>query len=339
MRRSTVFGLIGAVLVIGIGAYTAYWWIAAGKIADAASDWARQAHERQLDVSWQAIRVAGYPFSFRLELTDAVVGDKAASPPTELRAPQISASIWPWNFHDISLGAPGGLAILVGPTQTPLARLGAARAEGTVAAASDGSAIVWLTLHQPKAEAGVALSARTARAWVIVPSHPPESHTEPAIGVAGLIDDLALPAAPPELSKTVDQVGFGITLMGALPSGSLKQAAAQWRDSGGTLELDHLDLRWGAVGVTASGTLALDSDLQPIGGFSGAISGYDQLMNTLVAAGRVKPGDARIARLALALLAKAGPDGRPEISTSFAIQNGEMLLGPAKLGKAPRIDW
>ena len=39
------------------------------------------------------------------------------------------------------------------------------------------------------------------------------------------------------------------------------------------------------------------------------------------------------------MLAKAGPDGRPEIATSFTIQNGEMYLGPVKLGKAPRIDW
>ena len=37
--------------------------------------------------------------------------------------------------------------------------------------------------------------------------------------------------------------------------------------------------------------------------------------------------------------AKAGPDGRPQIATSLTIQNGEMFLGPAKLGKAPRIDW
>ena len=39
MRRPTVFGLVGAVLVIGIGAYTAYWWIAAGKIENAATAW------------------------------------------------------------------------------------------------------------------------------------------------------------------------------------------------------------------------------------------------------------------------------------------------------------
>jgi len=59
----------------------------------------------------------------------------------------------------------------------------------------------------------------------------------------------------------------------------------------------------------------------------------------LVGAGRLKASDARVARLALALMAKTGPDGRPEIAASLTIQNGEMFLGPAKLGPAPRIDW
>ncbi|MGC2413068.1 MAG: DUF2125 domain-containing protein, partial [Stellaceae bacterium] len=104
-------------------------------------------------------------------------------------------------------------------------------------------------------------------------------------------------------------------------------------------ELDHLALRWGTLGVTGSGTLALDHDLQPIGAFSGAVEGYDALMSALVAAGRMRAGDARLARLALGMLAKPGPDGRPEIATSFTIQNGEMYLGPVKLGKVPRIDW
>src|SRR5579863_10229907 len=94
MRRATILALIG-ILVVAFGAYTAFWWIAAGKIKLAAGDWAQIAHEKQIDLSWQGIRVAGYPFSFRLELTDAVATDKAVNPPVELRAPQISASIRP----------------------------------------------------------------------------------------------------------------------------------------------------------------------------------------------------------------------------------------------------
>src|SRR5205814_2198025 len=108
---------------------------------------------------------------------------------------------------------------------------------------------------------------------------------------------------------------------------------------GGTAEIDNLTLRWGTLAVRGSGTLALDYDLQPMGAFSGAVEGYDELMNALVAAGRMKASDARLARIGLAMLAKAGPSGRPAITASFTIQNGEMFLGPAKLGPAPKIPW
>ena len=338
MRRATILALAG-ILVVAFGAYSAYWWVAAGKIKLAAGDWARAAQQKQLDVSWQDIRVAGYPFTFRLDLSDVAASDKASNPPVELRAPQISASIWPWDFHDFWLDAPGKISALVGADNAPLAKLDADAAEGAVSIAGDGRITIWLTLIEPKVDATAAVSARIVSAWLILPAHAPANHTDPGIAIAALLHDVALPAVPPGFGKTIDELGFGVTMMGTMPVGKLKDAVAAWRDSGGTLELDHLDLRWGAVGLTESGTLALDADLQPEGSLSGAVSGYEQLLNALVAAGRVKASDARIARLGLSFLGQPGADGRPQISTSFAIQNGQMQLGPVKLGKAPHIDW
>ena len=74
-------------------------------------------------------------------------------------------------------------------------------------------------------------------------------------------------------------------------------------------------------------------------GISGAVQGYDQILATLVQTGQMRASDAGLARIALTLLAKAGPDGKPETRTAFAIQNGQMSLGPAKLGRAPRLTW
>jgi hypothetical protein len=69
------------------------------------------------------------------------------------------------------------------------------------------------------------------------------------------------------------------------------------------------------------------------------IKGYDQILSALVQNGQMRASDAGLARIALTFLAKAGPDGKPEIRTAFTIQNGEMFLGPAKLGRTPRITW
>lgn len=339
MRRSTVFRLVGAVLVIGFGAYSAYWWVAAGKIKEQASAWRNAESAQKIDVAWQTMRVAGYPFSFRLEASDFSLKDDASNPPVALAATTLFASLKPWNFHNFWFSAPDGLSVAFGAAAAPLAKLDAQHGSGAVALGNDGGANIWLSLYQPKATAIATLGARALNAWVTLPAGAAATHLEAGLAVAMEVEDLGLPMAPPGFNAKVDDIGFGVTLMGEFPSGSLRQAAQQWRDSGGTVELDHLDLRWGDMQINGSGTLALDGDLQPIGGFSGGVSGFDQLLNGLVAAGRVKASDARVARLALAMLAKTGPDGRPEIAASLTIQNGQMYLGPAKLGPAPRIDW
>ena len=148
-----------------------------------------------------------------------------------------------------------------------------------------------------------------------------------------------MPLAVGPLGDSIDELNFAATQKGAIPGGKLANAVAAWRDAGGRIELDNLRLNWGALDATATGTLALDQDLQPTGSFSGAIQGYDQILTALVQNGQMRASDAGLARIALTLLAKAGPDGKPEIRTAFTIQNGQMFLGPAKLGRLPHITW
>src|SRR5579883_2594905 len=71
MRRR--IGLIVA------AAYSGFWWIAAGRIADGVAAWAAEAKADGLAVTWRDLRVAGYPLWFRVELADFALDD-AASP-------------------------------------------------------------------------------------------------------------------------------------------------------------------------------------------------------------------------------------------------------------------
>lgn len=340
MRRPTRLGLAIAILFVAAsGAYGAYWVIVAGRIEDGIAQWAGSLPAQNLDLSWRAIRVGGFPLAFRVELNDARLRDRATAPTAELRVPLLSGSARPWNLLLWHLTALDGLNATASLADGAVATLAARAVSGSVAVANEGGATLWLGLNVLSADVGGRLAARGAGLWLVLPAHKPQTHSEPAIGVALELRELILPTVPVPFRNPVDEVAFGVTVMGAIPTGPPRRAAAAWRDSGGTLELDHLALRWGTLRVTGSGTVALDADLQPIGAFSGAIAGYEELMTALVAAGRMRAGDARLARLALAMLARTGPDGRPEIATSFTIQDGEMYLGPAKLGKAPRIVW
>jgi hypothetical protein len=341
MRRPTRYGLAAlAALLLLLGGYSAYWLIVAHRIENGIAAWAQSARERKVDASWQAIGVAGYPVRFRVDLKDAALRDRSVAPAPELRIPAVWGSAAPWDLHDWQLGAPSGLSAgLAGAGDRPALRLAAHTANGAVTFGAAGGGRLWLRLQDAVTEGGGQSRVDAADLWITLPSKPAQRHTEPNFGVAADLHQVRLPAAARALGETIEELAFGVTVKGALPNGNLVRSVAAWRDAGGTIELDNLSLRWGGLGATATGTIALDQDLQPIGGFSGAIEGYDRILRALVQAGRMRPGDAGLAELALTMLAKAGPDGRPQIATSFTIQNGQMFLGPARLGPAPRFAW
>ena len=341
MRRSTRFGLAAAIVLLVLGGgYTAYWWTAAGRIESGLVAWRQSMRPRKIDAAWQSLRVTGFPFGFRIELARATLSDRALSPSPEIRAPALTGSARPWDFADWRLTAPQGLAAdLAAAGARPPIKLATHVAQGTVSVAGGGAASLWLRFQGLVAEAGGRVPIKAADVWITLPPTPPRTDTEPSLRLAVDLRQVRLPAAPPTMNGTIDDLAFGVTVKGVVPDGPLLQAVAAWRNAGGTIELDNLKLKWGGLGANATGTIALDRDLQPIGAFSGGIEGFGTILSALVKAGRLNAEQAALAQIALSALAKPGPDGQPQITTSFTIQNGKMYLGPAKLGAAPRIVW
>jgi hypothetical protein len=342
MRRPTRLGLAAlALLLVLLGAYTAYYWlIVVRQIKDGFAAWAQAERAEKVDVSWQKIGATGFPFTCRVALDTVVLRDGRMTPAPELRIAVLAGEARPWDFARWRLAAPEGLsAALDGAGTRPPVKLTARTASGVLTTDPQAGTTLWLRLQDVSAEAGDAVSVSSADAWIVVPARPPRAHTDQALGIALDLRQLKLADVTPVLGETIDELAIGLNVKGAMPGGKLVQAASAWRDAGGTIQIDNLRLQWGGLGAAATGTIALDRELQPIGGFSGAIQGYDQILTALVQSGRMRAGEAGLARLALAMLAKAGPDGKPAIATAFTIQNGQMFLGPAKLGNAPRITW
>jgi hypothetical protein len=341
MPRSTRFGLVilAALLVIA-GGYTGYWFLVARRIEAGIVDWAQSKRADKIDFSWQKMHVTGYPFAFRVDLGSAALRDGTITPSPELHITMLSGTARPWNFADWRLVAPDGFtADFAAAGGGAPVKLIAQTADGVVSIESEGGWTLWLALRDTTIEAGAAVLVGSASATLTVPPRPSPGQPDQVMALAVEAGQIKLPHAVGPLGDAIDELDFGATVKGAMPSGKLADAVAAWRDAGGKIELDNLRLKWGALDATATGTIALDQELQPTGGFSGAIQGYDQILMALVQSGQMRASDAGLARIALTLLAKTGPDGKPEIRTVFTIQNGQMLLGPAKLGRVPRITW
>jgi hypothetical protein len=341
MPRSTRFGLVilAALLVVG-GGYTAYWFLVARRIEAGVIDWAQSQRADKIDLSWQKLRVRGFPAAFRVDLGSAALRDGAITPSPEVHVPVLSGTARPWDFADWRLAAPDGFTAdfaAAGGSKPPT--LTARTADGVVSIEPEGGWTLWLTLRDTTVAAAAPVLVGSANATLTIPPRPSRGHPDPMMALAVEANQIKLPAAIAPLGYTIDELDFAATEKGAIRGGKLADAVAAWRDAGGSIELDNLRVKWGALGATGTGTIALDQELQPTGGFSGAIQGYDQILTALVRNGQMRDSDAGLARIALTLFAKAGPDGKPEIRTAFRIQNGQMFLGPAKLGRLPRITW
>jgi hypothetical protein len=341
MPRSTRFGLVilAALLVVG-GGYTAYWFLVARRIEAGVIDWAQSQRADKIDLSWQKLRVSGFPAAFRVDLGSAALRDGAITPSPELHVPVLSGTARPWDFADWRLAAPEGFTadFAAAGGSTP-GKLIVHTADGVVSMEREGGWTLWLTLRDTTVEAAASVLVGSANATFTVPPRPSGGQADPAMAVVVEANQIKLPTAIAPLGDTIDELDFAATEKGAIRGGKLADAVAAWRDAGGMIELANLRLKWGPLNATATGTIALDHELQPTGGFSGAIQGYDQILTALVQNGQMRDSDAGLARIALTLLAKAGPDGKPEIRTAFRIQNGQMFLGPAKLGRLPHIGW
>lgn len=139
------------------------------------------------------------------------------------------------------------------------------------------------------------------------------------------------------LGGTIGQTVVHAQLLGAPPATWDTPGIKAWRDAGGTVNLPDLSLRWGGLSLSGNGTLALDKDMQPEGAFTAHLSGFEQALDSLAAAGWIKPSAASLAKLAMGIAAHPGPDGKPIVDAPLTIQNRHISLGPAKLGQMPEL--
>jgi len=340
MRRWNRPGIAVLAVLLVVGGYIAYWQVIAGRIENGVRAWQQSAKKQKIDASWQGLRVTGFPFAFRIEVDNAAFRDRSWIPAPELRIAHLTGTARPWNFRDWRLSAPHGFAADLAPAGGRAAlRLAARSAHGIVVAGAGGGTWLWLRADDIAAEAAAAVPIRSADAWLILPAQPAAKDTDPNFGLALDLHRIGVAAPPVNFRKTIDELALGVTIKGAFPPGPLPQAAALWRDAGGTVEIDNLRVDWSGLGITANGTLALDHKLQPIAALSGGIEGFGAILNALVAADQMTPEQAALVQIALTQLAKPGPDGKPQITAPFTIQNGKMYLGPARLGSIPRLVW
>lgn len=332
-------------VVIAAAAYGAYWFYVAGQVRDGIVDWAAARRAEGITVGWDRYAVTGFPGKLRVTIAAPVFANSAATPGYEARGAVLTGEAWPWSPREWHLAAPQGGKVTIQPgPERAAVTIAAAQLLGTVmvprdpgASASSGTAVS-LAGEQITIAADVRLTAARATVQAILPSRKVD-HQDIWASATIAADELVLPAPVEPLGQTIAHIDSGIVVKGTIPPGPRPAALAAWRDDGGTLELQYFSIGWGKLALAATGTLSLDQDMQPLGALTARIGGYSEIIDALVAAKTMRPGDAQFAKIGLGLLAKPGSDGSPEINAPITLQNGFLFIGPAKLTRLPHFTW
>ena len=124
------------------------------------------------------------------------------------------------------------------------------------------------------------------------------------------------------------------------PGAPLTERAAAWRDGGGALEIRRLALIWGPLDLTASATLALDEQLQPMGAGSARVVGYAETLDALAAHAAISRSAATAAKAVLSLLAHTPEDGSPpDVEVPLTLQYRTLSMRQVPLVRLPELDW
>ena len=299
-----------ATLLVVSAAYVGLWFYVAVSLRQQAEIWLEARRQDGLTITHGTLAIAGFPGRAELVLPDFMAAAFAADG-TRLfwswRAPTLRVAVRPYAFNTIAVDFSGS-EITVNPRlpeAPPLLVIEKARLEIT--------RVELTRAGQPAGGARLSLD----------------------IGDMSLSD--VLPGTP---ARTMRHARVTVDVRGSFAPGPVPEALEAWRVGGGTLEVRDFNVDWPPVSATGSGTVALDRALQPIGSFTAKFRGFLQVVDMLVAAGRMATEEASLARGALSLLAKVPSEGgEPELDIALTLQDRKVYAGPVIVMEIPLLTW
>ena len=334
-NRSRLAAIAAATLLVAAAVYTATWFVLAGEvragIQRGSQDWRAAGYE----VSHAEPNLGGFPLSLRVRIDAPSIGRGSGADAWRWRGEGITLSLRPWNLKRIEVRLDGAHEITVGEGARRYA-LAAASATAAITL-GDGNRLERVSAAFAALEVrerdwtGPLRIGRLRLDWF---GYRRAGVGSRATDITLVIEDAALPAAPQgPLGKTIARVRADVTILGALPERPLKAAMAAWRDDGGTVELRGLIVKWGPLDLSADGTLALDSQLRPIGALSASIAGVDEAVASLLAEGSIGAAEAAAVRVAFNLFARLTSSAGDRLNVPITAQDGRIFIGPVAVAR------
>ena len=335
MRKSVwLFIILAAIAIV----YGGMWFATAVFVRQQTELWLEGRRHQGLIVTYGAPTLAGFPLKAEVRFPDFAVAapELEGSPGWTWRTPALRIFARPFVFNRFVLDLGGSH------------RLSGIETRDLLLTAESADAAFVLN-GQGVESAGIQMAGATARFdqdaapfSALANARADFTVTAAAIHMNLAADQATFPDVLPQpLTRTLQNLKLSLDITGPIATGApLPDVLEAWRAGGGTLEVRDLVVDWPPVTATGSGTIALDRALQPEGAFTATFHGFLEVIDMLVAGGRMQPREASIARGALALLATTPAEGAPpELKLSITVQDRKAYAGPVTLMEMPTTTW
>ncbi|MDR3474412.1 MAG: DUF2125 domain-containing protein [Devosia sp.] len=339
-RRKIVLAAVPLVLVL---AHFAYWRQVQHQLADGYAQWVTQAQAAGWTVRAGPVAGGGWPFDASLTIRDfALAGGRATVPDgIDWHSPQLVLRIGLTDPLRVDVDAQGQQTIRVGAS--PVMPVAADRLHATLSLGTNGVPQgVDILVNHMTADVVPTRGDQGRTSIGLLQAHADLIGGPPGIGITLSAEAIDLPAMMKwPLGSRLSSLTLEGTISGTLGEGTTQAAwAAAWRDSGGSLEIRRFAVGWGPLGVSATATLALDDQLQPMGAGTAKLVGYDAALDALAANGTLSRSAVTAAKAVLSLLAPTPGDGEPPaVDVPLTLQYRTLSMRQVPLLRLPELDW
>ena len=324
METAVKLRWVGLLVLLAMVAYGALWFELSHRLESGLGETLDALAARGFEVEMGEMQRSGFPHQVSIVTGGLDLRAARAEPALRARASDLKLTIHPWRFDRLL-----GQAQQIGLERGGL-RFIAPRADITAERAGDGRRIT-LALDAGSlldaSEDAPLLRMTDVQAALLLAEEDGSEETgllEPARARISM-QSRGLRFVRAEGDGGLDELRLNAVLHGriAMPWG--RHALEQWRDEGGTLDIEELRLVWDDAALAAQGSLSLDEALRPLGALTVTLDNPARLLDRLRSAGWIDPRLAAQLRPLLASLPRSDA-GAGDLSLPVSLQNGQVFL-------------
>jgi len=339
MRRKLTIILPGLLLAALVAGHTAAWFAAASHLDTGFNAWAAQRRAAGWQVDAGTPVRGGWPLAATLTIPDLALsaGPQDAPGRVAWHGQRVVLTLAMTSPDRLGIDLVGAQTLRIAPgpelpfsadrlhVEVPFIRATSSPAAGTPTGPTVSLEV--RTLRAPDLTIGLLTGQVVAAA-------------APRVTLAAEAIDLPT-AIPLALGPHISSVAVDATIEGGLPPpGILPTMAAAWRGNGGTLNVTHLALGWGPLGLSATARLGFDDHLQPAGTADLRVIGFARTADALAKQHVITKDAAMAATAVLTLMSHVPTDGgAPEVEVPLTLRNSTLSMGKTPLVRVPELAW